>query len=293
VLDRNDSYVFAFTSIPFGGLAQLKVFPANPSTRTVVPAPKSLLNVSTRLRAQPGDNALIGGFIIKGTQPKQIALRAMGPSLPVQGKLADPVLQLYDSSSALIAQNDNWNAHRFDVMTAGLPPGDEHEAVVIATLQPGTYTAVVRGVNDSSGVALVEAYDLSVDSDSKLANISARGKIETGDNVMIGGFIIGADQLTRVVVRAIGPSLATFGVDGALLDPILEVHDGNGALLAQDDDWRVFQEQDLIQTGLAPSDDRESAMLLSLQPGAYTAIGRGKNDSVGVGLVEVYNLDVN
>jgi len=293
VLDRDDSYVFAVTSDFFGGPPELKVFPANPSTRTVIPAPKSLLNVSTRLRAQPDDNALIGGFIINGTQPKQIVLRAMGPSLPVQGKLADPVLFLYDSSGGLVAQNDNWNAHRFDVMTTGLPPGDEHEAVVIAALQPGAYTAVVRGVNDSSGVALVEVYDLTSDSNSKLANISTRGRVEAGDNVMIGGFILGGDQFTNVVVRAIGPSLGRYGVPDTLADPMLEVHDGNGAVLAQDDDWRAFQEQQITQTGLAPPDERESAMFLSLQPGAYTAIVRGKNDSAGVGLVEVYNLDAN
>jgi hypothetical protein len=292
-LDRDNSYVFVSTVEYFGGTTEVKVFPANPSTRTIVPAPKSLLNVSTRLRAQPGDNALIGGFIIKGTQAKQIALRAMGPSLPLEGTLADPVLQLYDSNSELVAQNDNWNAHRFDVVTAGLPPGDEHEAVVIATLQPGIYTAVVHGVNDSSGVALVEAYDLSSDSSSKLANISTRGRVETGDNVMIGGFIVGGDQQTNAVVRAIGPSLANFGLSGVLTDPMLEVHDGNGAVVAQDDDWRTFQEQSLVQSGLAPSDDREAALLLSFQPGAYTAIVRGKDNGTGVGLVEVYNLDAN
>ncbi|HEX8899534.1 MAG TPA: hypothetical protein VF751_12610, partial [Chthoniobacterales bacterium] len=183
--------------------------------------------------------------------------------------------------------------HRFDVMTTGLPPGDEHEAVVIAALQPGAYTAVVRGVNDSSGVALVEVYDLTSDSNSKLANISTRGRVEAGDNVMIGGFILGGDQFTNVVVRAIGPSLGRYGVPDTLADPMLEVHDGNGAVLAQDDDWRAFQEQQITQTGLAPPDERESAMFLSLQPGAYTAIVRGKNDSAGVGLVEVYNLDAN
>src|SRR6202030_3441151 len=153
------------------------------------------------------------------------------------------------------------------------------EAVVVATLQPGAYTAVVRGVDDSSGVALVEAYDLTSDSNSKLANISTRGRIETGDNVMIGGFIVGGNQQTSIVVRGIGPSLANFGVTGALTDPMLEVHDGNGALIAQNDNWRLGQEKQLIASGLAPTDDRESAMLLSLQPGAYTVIVRGKNDT--------------
>jgi hypothetical protein len=211
----------------------------------------------------------------------------------VAGKLADPILQLYDSAGELVAQNDNWNAHRYDVMTTGIPPGDEHEAVVVATLQPGAYTAVVRGVDDSSGVALVEAYDLTSDSNSKLANISTRGRVEAGDNVMIGGFIVGGGQQTNVVLRAIGPSLASHAIVGALADPILELHDGNGAVIAQNDDWGSSQKQQLVNSGLAPTDARESAMILQLQPGAYTAIVRGKNGSAGVGLVEIYNLDAN
>jgi hypothetical protein len=292
-VDRDSTYVFVYTLDPSLPFPELKVYPVNPGTRNVVPAPRSLLNVSTRLKAQAGDNALIGGFIIKGADPKQIALRAMGPSLPVPGKLVDPILQLYDSSGALIAQNDSWNAHRYDVVSAGLPPGDEHEAVIIATLQPGAYTAVVRGANDSSGVALVEAYDLTSDSNSKVANISTRGKVEAGDNVMIGGFIVGGGQPTTTVVRAIGPSLQNFAVSEALMDPTLELHDGNGALLAQNDDWRLSQQQQLIETGLAPNDNRESALVLALQPGPYTAIVRGKDGQTGVGLVEIYNLDAN
>jgi hypothetical protein len=287
-VDRTNSYFFAASTNSLGGAVY--VYSLAPPARPTAPA-KSLLNISTRLRTLAGDNALIGGFILNGTEPKNIVLRAMGPSLPVSGKLADPVLQLFDSKGALIAENDNWNAHRADVLATNIPPADEHEAVIAASLQPGSYTAVVRGVNGATGVALVEAYDLSPTSNSKLANISTRGEVEAGDNVMIGGFILGGDQTTTVVVRAMGPSLTNFGVGGALNDPMLEVYDSNGVLLALDDDWRMYQEQPLIQAGLAPSDDRESAMLLLLQPGAYTAIVRGKNDSVGVGLVEVYNLD--
>jgi hypothetical protein len=288
LVDGTNSYLFFSGHRPYGP-SQLEVYrlgaPPLPST------PKTLLNVSTRLRTQAGDNALIGGFIISGQEAKKVALRAIAPSLPVSGKLADPVLELHDGTGALIGQNDNWNAHRADVLATGIPPSDEHESVIVATLLPGNYTVVVRGLNQSSGVALVEAYDLSSNSNSKLANISTRGKVETGDNVMIGGFIIGGDQQTNIVVRAIGPSLTQSNVAGALADPMLEVHDGNGALLAQDDDWRMYQEQPLIDSGLAPKDDRESAMILSLQPGNYTAIVRGKDNSTGVGLVEVYNLD--
>lgn len=288
--DATGFYLF-FTGHGLPGPSQLRVYGLKAQLKAS--PPKTLLNVSTRLRTQIGDNALIGGFILKGSESKQLAFRAIGPSLPLNGKLADPVLQLFDSSGAMIAQNDNWNAHRTDVLATGIPPGDEHEAVITLTLPPDSYTAIVRGVNGGSGVALVEVYDLASKTASKLANISTRGKIEAGDNVMIGGFILGGDQTTTVVVRAIGPSLTNFGVGAALSDPMLGVHDGNGALLAQDDDWRQYQEQPLIDSGLAPTDDRESAMLLSLQPGAYTAIVRGKDSASGVGLVEVYNLDAN
>jgi WD40 repeat protein len=293
-VDRTNSYLFVSSNRGAPGFSGpgVYVYSLTPPPPTQTPA-RSLLNVSTRLRAQAGDNVLIGGFIVNGQASKQLALRAIGPSLPVAGKLADPILQLYDSAGAIIAQNDNWNARRAEVIATGIPPLDERDAVVVATVEPGSYTAVVRGLNDSAGVALVEAYDLSPNSASKLANISTRGKVETGDNVMIGGFILGGDEGTNVVVRAIGPSLKNAGVGGALNDPTLEVYDGNGTVLAQDDDWRVYQEQQLTQTGLAPTDDRESAVLLFLQPGAYTAIVRGKNDGIGVGLVEVYNLNAN
>jgi len=288
-VDVSNTYVMACPAESTGGTAALLFYPIAPQSPTI--PPHSLLNVSTRMRAEGGDNALIGGFIINGQEPKKIAVRAMGPSLPVAGKLADPVLQLFDGTGTLVAQNDNWNSHRADVIATGIPPSDEHEAVIAATLPPGSYTGVVRGVNNSAGVALIEAYDLSGTSNSKLANISTRGKVDAGDNVMIGGFIIGGDQTTKVIVRAIGPSLANFGVAGALNDPVLEVHDGNGGLLAQDDDWRTSQEQIIAGTGLAPADDREAALLMNLQPGSYTAIVRGKNNAIGVGLVEVYNLD--
>jgi hypothetical protein len=285
VVDNTNSYLF----LTGHGFGQVEVY----STGLTPPpsAPKSLLNISTRLRSQGGDNVLIGGFIITGQEAKKLVLRAIGPSLPLTGRLGDPALELYDSTNALIAQNDNWNAHRSEVLATGLAPADEHEAAITATLQPGRYTALVRGVNGASGVALVEAYDLTDSSNSKLANISTRGKVEAGDNVMIGGFILGGDQVTNVAVRAIGPSLTNFGITGELTDPMLEVYNGNGALLAQDDDWRMYQEQALIDSGLAPTDNRESAMLLWLQPGAYTAIVRGKDQSAGVGLVEVYNLE--
>lgn len=282
-LNENESSIFVATNL-------------NPDTRTypmaslpppVVTPPRSLLNISTRMLTQNGDNVLIGGFIVTGTDPKEVVLRAIGPSLPMPGSLANPVLELRGPGGAIIAENDNWNSNRADVIETGIPPNDEYEAVILATLQPGAYTAILRGFAGASGIAAVEVYDVNPSANSRLANISTRGKVETGDNVMIGGWIIGGGESTGVVVRAVGPSLS---VTGALADPMLAVYNGNGALLAQNDDWRLTQEQALLDLGLAPTDNRESAILLSLLPGNHTAIVRGKDDTTGVALVEVYNL---
>lgn len=251
--------------------------------------PNSLLNVSTRLQTQTGDRRMIGGFIIGGAQPKQVAIRALGPSLDAPGTLADPILEVYDSTGKLVAQNDNWNSTRQVLLDTKIAPRDEHEAATVVRLAPGSYTAVVGGVGQTAGVSLVEVYDLEPGS-SSIANISTRGFVGTGQNVMIGGFILGGDQVTRVVVRSVGPSLSASGITGALLDTTLELHDGNGALIAQNDDWRSDQEQDINATGVPPGDGRESAIVQSLAPGGYTAIVRGKNDTQGVALVEVYNL---
>lgn len=298
VVDGTGAYIFVSTSV-YNYAGQLRVYSTGRGTAQALPSTpdRSVLNVSTRLRVDAGDNAGIGGFIIKGTVPKKVMIRAVGPSLSkagVAGVLSDPTLQVFDSGGQQVGQNDNWNANRAEILVSGLAPPDEHEAALILTLQPGAYTAVVRGIGASAGVAIVEVYDLSAsDTGSRVANISTRGRVGTADNLMIGGFIVGGTQSTRVVVRAIGPSLANFGVAGTLTDPTLEVHDGNGVLIAGDDDWRQFQESLLVQTGLAPTDDRESAMFLVLQPGAYTAVVQGKGNSTGVALVEVYNLDAN
>ena len=255
------------------------------------PKAQSLLNVSTRLQSQTGDSVLIGGFIISGNEAKQIAIRGLGPSLPVEGALADPVLSLYDGTGKLIASNDNWNSSRAPVLFTGLAPTDEHEAAMVVTLAPGSYTAILSGIDNTSGVALVEAYDLTPDTDSALANISTRGEVETGDNVMIGGFIIGSDVPTKVLLRAIGPSLTKDGVMNALQDPVLELHDGNGDLILQNDNWRATQAAEIIATTIPPTDDRESAIVATLQPGPYTAVVRGQGETTGIALVEIYNLD--
>jgi hypothetical protein len=232
----------------------------------------------------------LSAFIISGTQPKRVILRAIGPSLPVSDKLADPVMELHSSDGSLIDSNDNWNQHRGDVLATSVPPDDERESAIVTTLLPGSYTAIVSGVSNTTGVALVALYDLDPSSGSRIANISTRGRVETDDNVVIGSFIIGGDQPTTVIVRAIGPSL---GISDSLNDTTLELHDGNGTVIAYNDDWQSDQPQEIINSTIPPNDPRESAVVQTLAPGNYTAIVRGKNNTAGVALVEVYNLETN
>ena len=251
----------------------------------------NLLNISTRSAVQTGDNVLIGGFIIGGDEPKKVIVRGLGPSLPVDGKLADPTLVL-NQGDTMIAVNDNWkSSQRDDIEATSIPPTHDLEAAIIRTLQPGQYTAVLRGQGSSTGVGLMEVFDLGQGTTSTMANISTRGSVATGDDVMIGGLILGggAGQAT-VVVRAIGPSLKESGISDALDDPMLELRNADGATIQSNDDWRQSQQQSLIDSGVPPANDRESALITKLPPGNYTAIVRGKNNSSGVGLVEVYNL---
>jgi hypothetical protein len=236
---------------------------------------------------------MIGGFIVSGDTDKTVLLRAIGPSLVnagVKGALADPLLELYASGGTMVAQNDNWTSLPPESVPSGFEPTDPNESLITATLPPGTYTAVLRGVDGDTGVALCEIYDLAPDS-SSVRNISTRGLVGTGDDVLIGGFIIGGEDPTQVMVRAIGPSLTGFGVAGALPDPILELHTSDGSLIYEDDDWRSDQEQQILAFGLAPADDREAAIIATLPPGNYTAIIRGRGNSTGVALVEIYNLE--
>ena len=251
-------------------------------------APAQPLNISTRLRVQGGDRALIGGFILTGSDAKTVMIRAIGPSLGANGMpgaLSDTTLDLYDASGQLLASNDDWkDAHQAQIQATGIAPSNALESAILTTL-PGnsSYTAVVRGKNGATGVGLVEVYDLALGSNSKLANISTRGFVDTGDNVMIGGFIVGgsaADQ-TRIVVRAIGPSLSRFGITNALQDPTLSLYDSNGNVMATNDNWRDGHQPEVEAAGLAPTDDRESALFQSLSPGAYTAIVAGKGGTTG------------
>lgn len=232
---------------------------------------------------------MIGGFIVTGTQPKKIIVRGIGPSLPVPGALANPTLELHDSFGQTIATNDNWgdSVNRQEIIDTTLAPANANEAAILITLPPAAYTAIVRGIDGSTGVALVEIYDLSVNVDAQLANISTRASVQTGNNVLIGGFIVLGQQSGRVIVRAIGPSIP---LAGALADPTLELHDGNGTQIAANDNWRSDHEAEISGTALAPTNDAESAIVTTLAPALYTAIVQGANGTTGVGLVEVYNL---
>jgi hypothetical protein len=250
-------------------------------------------NISTRLQVQTGDNVLIGGFIITGTQPKRVIVRAIGPSLAsfFPGVLADPTLELRDGSGNLIASNDNWRStQESEIMATGIAPTNDLESAIVATLPANSsaYTAIVRGVNNGTGIGVVEAYDLDQTVDSKLANISTRGFVQTGDDVLIGGLIVLGQNQLRVILRAIGPSLP---VPGALADPTLELHDANGTLLAFNDNWRSDQQSEIMATGIPPTNDLESAIVRDLTPGNYTAIVRGVNATTGVAVVEAYALN--
>ncbi len=252
------------------------------------------LNVSTRLRVQTGEGAMIGGFIITGNAPKKVIIRAIGPSLEaagISGVLANPTVQLNGSAGA-IASNDDWKSNQqAEIQATGIPPSNDLESAIVATLSPGAYTAVVAGKNQTTGVGLVEVYDLNQPADSKLANISTRGAVGTGSNVMIGGFILGnKNGAANVILRAIGPSLIQSGISGVLGDPTLELRDGNGALVRRNDNWKESQQAQIEATGIAPDNDLESALIAQLAPGAYTAILAGKNGTTGVGLVELYQL---
>lgn len=263
---------------------------------TVPPASESpgLANISTRAAVGTGENVAVAGFIITGTAPKRVMIRGLGPSLGAQvpGVLTDPVLQLHDAGGRIIANNDNWreNANAAEINDSGLVPNSDSEAALLQTLAPGSYTAAMRGANDGSGIGLVEVYDLDPASASQLANISTRSFVQTDDRVMIGGLIVRSGTVKTVIVRAIGPSLGAAGIQHPLADPMLELRDNNGALLASNDNWQTDQRLDVEGSTLPPTQDAESAIVATFDPGNYTAIVRGKNGATGVGLIEVYDL---
>ena len=264
------------------------------------PAPPTLLNISTRMRVLTDDKVLIGGFIITGTDLKRVLIRGMGPSLNgVGGTLSDPILELHQGSTTL-ATNDNWKtrpdgtSQQADIEATTIPPTNDLESAILMALSPGAYTAILAGKNGGTGVGLVEVYDLGQGANSQPANISTRGFVDTGDNVMIGGLIVGGGSggTTRIIVRALGPSIP---VADSLGNPTLELRDGSGTLVDSNDNWKTrpdgsSQQAEIEATGIPPTNDLESALLQTLPAGNYTAIVRGMNGTTGVGLVEAYNL---
>ena len=267
-----------------------------------VAAPARLLNLSTRARVLTGDQNSIAGFIIVGAQATSIVVRGLGPSLGANGvpaALQDPVIELYKDNT-LVKTNDNWkvddktgNSQEQAILNTGLPPTDNRESAIAYLPEPGTYTVVLRGKNNTTGIGVAEIYELYQSPYCALGNLSGRAFVDTGDNALFAGFISGAGggAATRIVVRGIGPSLAAAGVPGALQDPILTVFNNNGAAVASNDDWKTgIQKSEIEATGLAPSNDREAAIVGSFPAGSYSAIVRGKNNATGVGLIEIYSV---
>jgi cyclophilin family peptidyl-prolyl cis-trans isomerase len=286
------SATFTVTATDFDGASVSQNFTVN-----VVAAPGRLVQLSTRLQVGTGDNVLIGGFIMGGPSPKRLMIRGIGPSTGLNDALADPVLELHDSTGAVIASNDNWGdaANKQDIIDTGIPPVSPNESAILTTLPSDpnyvAYTAIVRGANNTTGIGLVEVYDLDSGPGSTLLNIATRGRVDIDPNALIGGFILGGTESKRVLVRAIGPSLAASNVPDPLADPTLELHDGNGALLDSNDDWGSSPDQAEIQaSGAAPTNPKESAVLRILPAGPFTAIVRGVNNTAGVGSVEIYQL---
>ncbi|HEX8076637.1 MAG TPA: alkaline phosphatase family protein [Chthoniobacterales bacterium] len=254
----------------------------------------SMLNNSTRLRAGAGDDVLIGGFIVGGSTKKKVVVRGLGPSLkvngaPIAGTLSDPMIELHRSDGAIVAANNNWKeTQQSQLQAAGLAPIDDREAALVASLDPGNYTVVLSGAQNTTGIGLVEVYDVEQTSAARLLNLAARGRVQTQDNVMIGGVILGGADYSRIIFRGLGPSIP---VAARLTDPALELHDGNGATIGANDDWKQSQSAEIQMSGLAPVDDREAAIIGNFPPGQYTVILRGKNGTSGIGLVEAYKLN--
>src|ERR1700674_608151 len=265
----------------------------------VATAPTVLANISTRLKVETGDNAAIAGFIVTGPQDKKVIIRAIGPSLGLAGQLENPTLELYQGTT-LLASNNNWKindqtglSQQAEIEATTIPPTKDLESASVAILPANSaqYTAVVRGVNNTTGIGLVEVYDLDRAANSKLANISTRGFVQTGDNVLIAGTIVLGQTSQKVIVRGIGPSLPA-NVAGKLANPTLQLVDGNGTQVASNDNWRSDQEVDITASTVAPTNDAESAIVATLSGNGsrYTAILRGFNNTTGIALVEVYAL---
>ncbi|MFL6519445.1 MAG: DVUA0089 family protein [Chthoniobacterales bacterium] len=263
--------------------------------------PARTLNLATRGRVQTGDRITIGGFIITGSEEKPVLIRALGPSLaqagvPANAVLLDPVIRLNKSDGSFADFNDNWRewlATERALEGTAFQPKDDREAAILDTLLPGAYTVWVVGKNQTQGIGLFEVYDFDANSGAELANLSTRGYVGTENDVMIGGFTLGAESgSVRIAIRGLGPSLAGAGLQDVLIDPALELHDSNGNVFASNDDWQndSVSAAQLTAHGLALPDSKEAGLFVTLAPGTYTAILNGKSVGTGIGLVEVYNL---
>jgi hypothetical protein len=269
----------------------------NPTPTPSPPGTSSrLVNLSTRMQVGLTDEVLIGGFIIQGDQLKKVVLRAIGPSLAasgVSGALQDPQLELHDASGALLESNDNWqdSLAASEIAADQLAPSDPRESAIVTRLGPGNYTAIVSGVNNTTGIALVENYTLDT-SATHAANISTRGRIGAGDGALIGGFIVGGESSKNILIRGLGPSLGAAGISGAVANPLIELHDGTGQIVSSNDNWNTGgQASEIMATGIPPDDPRESALIATVAPGAYTAVMRGAGGGEGLALIEIYDLD--
>lgn len=254
----------------------------------------ALANLSTRLQVGTANNVAIAGFIITGNIAKHVVVRGLGPSLAplgVQGALSDPVLELYDAAGNLLLGNNDWqDAQGQALRDANLAPANDLESAILATLAPGAYTAILRGNSNATGIGLVEVYDLQPGAASKLGNLSTRGPVGSGQNVMIGGTIVTGPDSAQVMFRALGPSLAAAGIQNPMSDPMLELFDANGAKISANNNWKDTQPGVIAGAGLAPTNDLESALLADLLPGNYTAVVSGVNGGTGIALVEAYHL---
>lgn len=301
-LTANQTYALTTNDVQDTAPSANTIWPGTQTAFTAefAPAPVArLANISTRVQVGGGDDAVIGGFIVSGAAKKRVMIRGIGPSLvtnSVANALPDPILDLHDSAGALVGSNDDWgdNANAQEIIDTTIAPNSPKESVILTRLPSNDsgigYTAVLRGATEAAGVALVEVYDLDGGLGSAVLNVSTRGHVDTGENVMIGGFILGGNESKKIIVRAIGPSLANSGVVKPLNDTVLELHNGNGDAIESNNDWKDKQQTEIQNTGIPPTDDRESAIVAVLPSGSYTAIVRGANGSTGVALVEAYQL---
>ena len=292
VADHSQAAIFKYT--PNGARSTFATGLHSPTFLSIEPPTGRALNISTRAHIQTGENVLIGGFIVTGSGKKNVIIRGIGPSLvaaSVPDALLDPTLELHDHAGALLSMNDNWrDTQQVAIINTGIPPSDDRESAIVASLSPGQYTVIESGKAGGTGVGLVEVYDLAPGGPTMLGNISSRSFVETGSNVMIAGFILGAGNGAKVLVRALGPSLAQSSVSNFLRNPMVELRDGDGQLVAANDNWRSTQMAAIEATTVPPTNDLESAVVVTLPSGRYTAIVKGQSGGTGVGLIEVYNL---